>query len=504
VTHGVLILAPSLLSSRLFASSLASSLASSPFMPKRTSITSPQTTHSTTTGASAAASAAASAQASIDASATVTKSASAPLSELNSRERSILQAIVHNFILHATPVGSRHLSKHLQDILQLSPATIRNAMADLEELGYIAQPHTSAGRVPTDKGYRYYVDSLMDIESLSVPERRDITDKLGAALTQDAEASLSIRRQAALVGPLAGPLGSPLGSPRSALGAVNPLNPLQALHPAFNPQANSQTAQMASRAVSRVLGSLSHYLSIVRLPQVTRALVEKIELYRLVSNRLLVALTLSSEMVRTITLEAQFDLDNMDASALDETQRLLNERIAGKPLNFIRDNLAEALRDSLPERSAGSYDSADCAGNHALLRLFVDSAEHLFASTHAASSATPESTLHIAGVQHLFDYPEFGSADRVRSIIELMESEEIIIHLLENAAPQEGKVSVLIGGEMNSSLMGDYSLLTTKYRHADDASGTIGLIGPKRMNYSRMISIVQHVANVLADGSGSE
>jgi heat-inducible transcriptional repressor len=141
-----------------------------------------------------------------------------------------------------------------------------------------------------------------------------------------------------------------------------------------------------------------------------------------------------------------------------------------------------------------------------MMRLFVDSAAALF-TDHVA----PGDVVHLAGAQHLFDHPEFGSTSRVRGIIELMESEEIIVHLLENSAPQEGHVRIAIGSEMAStlastlvpSLMEEYSLLTTKYRYAGayasaNAVGTIGLIGPKRMNYSRMIAIMHFVAHSLS------
>jgi heat-inducible transcriptional repressor len=294
-------------------------------------------------------------------------------------------------------------------------------MADLEELGFITQPHTSAGRIPTDKGYRYYVDSLMNVEYLSDREKSTITDGLTVALS----------------------------------------------------------SEHVTRDVSKVLGSLSHYLSVVRLPQVTRATIERIELYRLVTNKILVAVTLNSEVVRTITLEAHFEIDH---DHLYEIQALLNERLVGRTLNFVRENVAEVVRDAE-------------ASNHALLRLFVDSAEKLFSYEQPATSGM----VHIAGAQNLFDYPEFGAAERVRTIIELMESEEVIVHLLDSAAAQEGHIRIMIGQEMDSSLMGEYSLLTTQYRHAGvGAAGAIGLIGPKRMNYARMISIVQHVASVLA------
>lgn len=344
--------------------------------------------------------------------------------DLSVRERSILQAIVQNFILDATPVGSRNLSKFLQEELHLSPATLRNAMSDLEEMGFIAQPHTSSGRVPTDKGYRYYVDSLMDIEHLPKPEIASIQQNILAAKHHDA----------------------------------------------------------ALKDVSKILGSLSRYLSVVRMPQIAHATINKIELFLLASHRLLVVLTLNSDIVRTLSLEASFELESAQC---EDLARALNERLAGKSLDFIRANLQNLVSDA-------EFD------NHALIRLFVDSADSLL-SDHIA----PGGTVHIAGAQHLFDHPEFGSPSRVRSIIELIESEEIIVHLLENSAAQEGAVSIAIGSEMDSSLMEEYSLLTTKYRYASaNAVGTIGLIGPKRMNYSRLIAIMHYVASALSQNEG--
>ncbi|MFY7999034.1 MAG: heat-inducible transcriptional repressor HrcA [Candidatus Kapaibacteriota bacterium] len=340
--------------------------------------------------------------------------------ELSARERSILQAIIQNFILDATPVGSRNLSKFLQEELHLSPATLRNAMSDLEEMGFIAQPHTSSGRVPTDKGYRYYVDSLMNVEHLPKPEIAAIQQNILAAKHQEA----------------------------------------------------------ALKDVSKILGSLSRYLSVVKMPQIAHATINKLELFRLASHRLLVVLTLNSDIVRTLSLEASFELENAEC---EDLARALNERLAGKSLDFIRTNLQNLVRE------------ADL-DNHALVRLFVDSADALL-----TDHVVPGDTVHIAGAQHLFDQPEFGSPSRVRSIIELMESEEIIVHLLENSAAQEGAVSIAIGSEMDSTLMEEYSLLTTKYRYASaNAVGTIGLIGPKRMNYSRLIAIMHYVASALS------
>jgi heat-inducible transcriptional repressor len=355
-------------------------------------------------------------------------------SELSTREHSVLQAIVQNFILDATPVGSRNLSKCLQEELHLSPATLRNTMADLEELGYIVQPHTSAGRIPTDKGYRYYVNALM------------------------------------------------FNAPDAMKQGIEPLSSVEISAIQNNIHAVKQQ-ESTLKDISKVLGSLSRYLAVVKMPQIANAIVQRIELFRLTSRRILAVLTLNSDIVRTLTLEAEFDLESDDC---DDLARALNERIAGKSLDFIRDHLQNLVRETELD-------------NHAMMRLFVDSAEGLF-TDHVVPTG---GTVHLAGAQHLFDHPEFGSPSRVRSIIELMENEEIIVHLLEQTAPQEGYVSVAIGSEMAStlasSLMEEYSLLTTKYRYANaHAVGTIGLIGPKRMNYSRMMAIMHFVAQALS------
>ncbi len=381
---------------------------------------------------------------------TVLPSQSITTQQLSAREHSVLQAIVQNFILDATPVGSRNLSKCLQEDLHLSPATLRNTMADLEELGYIAQPHTSAGRIPTDKGYRYYVDSLAE---------------MGLAQTL---APMGIHR----IEPLAALSSQEMDTIQQNITAA-------------------KQHESSLRDVSKVLGALSRHLAVVRMPQIANAIVQRMELFQLASRRLLVVLTLNSDIVRTLTLEADFELESHDCENL---ARALNERIAGKSLRFIREHLQSLVR----ETELGEY-ALEPAIEHAMMRLFVDSAEELF-TDHVLPNT---STLHIAGAQHLFDHPEFGSASRVRGIIELMEHEEIIVHLLEQTAPMEGHVRVAIGSELSTALaptqMEDYSLLTTKYRFASaNAIGTIGLIGPKRMNYSRMMAIMHVVADALS------
>lgn len=337
--------------------------------------------------------------------------------ELNQREIDILRTIIHLYILNATPVGSRSLSKYLESDYKLSPATIRNVMADLEDMELISHPHTSAGRIPTDKGYRFYVDSLMKREALSKSEMDTLRKSLNPNLSED-----------------------------------------------------------ILKDASKLLGMLSKYLSIVELPHITDLIVFRIELIYLTSNRLLVVLALDSNIVRTVTFEVSFQISEKN---LDDISRFINEKISGKPLKYIRDNFKDIIND---------YSEADTP----LIRLFIDSIDRLFKNPYKSER------IHISGTQNLLNYPEFEDLDKVRTVIELIENEDIIIHLLDTYDTSEKSPQILIGKEMNNKDLEDYSLIISNYQYGS-ASGSIGLIGPKRMNYSKITSLIQYLTELLSD-----
>ena len=338
--------------------------------------------------------------------------------ELNERERTILQAIVHLFVLHANPVGSRIISKYLERMMRMSPATVRNVMADLEDLGYITHPHTSAGRMPTDKGYRTYVDTLIELERLPMEETH-------------------------IVGKLA-----------------------------MSPREN------VMRDASRILGSLSHHLAIVRLPQFRDILVTRVEMIPLSTERVLIVLALESDIVRTVTVESTHV---PEPDTIHEVTRLINERLAGRPLRALTEIFPEILTENDKTPS--------------LVRLFVEHVEKL-------QDISTGSTVHVAGVPNMLTHPEFIDPDKVRSVIELMENEDVIIHLVDSATNPDGLtvpegISVRIGNELEHDELNEYSLVATTYR-IGAATGSVGLIGPKRMQYSRMMSLVQLVSNALS------
>lgn len=334
--------------------------------------------------------------------------------ELTEREREILMQIVRLYILKASPIGSFTLSKYLEGVLNLSPATIRNVMADLEELEYITHPHTSAGRIPTDKGYRFYVDSINDYIQVNETEINKVRENLSSADTSN-----------------------------------------------------------ILRDTSKILGMLSNYLSIVKIPKIVDCKVVKLDIIKLSSNRLLIVLALDSNIVRTISLEVDYEIDDKH---LFQINQYINEKISNKTIKFIKENFHNLLSD---------YPSK----NIPLLRLFTESLDDIFTTKN-------EEQLLVAGTQNLLQYPEFESKERIKSIIELIENQDIVIHLLDEYE-EPGNVKVLIGSEMNDSILDEYALVLSSYK-LGSSYGSIGLIGPKRMNYPKIISLVKAVSAALS------
>ncbi|MCX8051222.1 MAG: heat-inducible transcriptional repressor HrcA [Chlorobi bacterium] len=334
--------------------------------------------------------------------------------DLSEREQVILRAIVQAYVLRAAPIGSHTLARMLARTLRLSPATIRNVMADLEDRGYITHPHTSAGRIPTDKGYRLYVDYLMQQGRLSQREEQTLRANLA-----------------------------------------------------------SVSGELALRTASRILGELSHLLGVAQLPSLRDLVVRRVELVPLSSQRFAVVVDLDSDVVRTITLETDVELEPVQ---LQQLSQLLNERLSGRTLDFVRQNFALLMRDRL---------------SHPVLRVFADSIDVLFAQHESQR-------VFIAGAQQLVQQPEFSSPERFRAVIELLENEEMIIHLLEGTSDTEPYgVQIKIGSELGDRQLNEYALIATRYR-LGSASYAIGVVGPKRMNYAKMMTLVGEVASLLA------
>jgi len=336
--------------------------------------------------------------------------------DLTERERTILRYVVHDFIETASPIGSRYICRRHEDEIGLSPASIRNVMSDLEDRGFISHPHTSAGRIPTDLGYRFYLDSLMELERLSQKVQNTIRGDLQA----------------------------------------------------------SEDNEQLLKDTSRILSVISHQLCIVTSPQLSSGTLEKLEIVPLLGNRILIIISIKSGLVRTLMMEIASEVSR---EKLEDLTRFLNERLHGLTLQQIRESFAERVKEAQDEDSG-------------LIRLFIDSVDKVFVSEQGGQ-------LHIAGTEKIIDQPEFLNPRDLRSVIELINNEEMIIHVLRKNDLPPHEVKVSIGVENEDEKLKPYSVITSSYA-VGEVKGTIGVIGPTRMPYERMIPLVDFVAETIS------
>jgi len=338
--------------------------------------------------------------------------------KLNEREKTILRSVVQQFILTATPVGSRNITKKYD--IGVSPATVRNIMADLEDSGYINHPHTSAGRIPTDKGYRYYVDSLMNIERIPSKDKGLIAQSF----------NLEIDETDDLI-----------------------------------------------KLTSKLLSSITKQLACVTYPNLESGILDKIQIVSLTSNRILIVITIKSGLVKTITMELSTEIKD---SQIVSVQTLLNERLSGLTLADIRATFKERFIDVEDDQKP-------------IIRLFVDSVDKLF-----KDDIKPD-RLIVTGAKNVISQPEFENPENFQSIIELIEDKDVIIHIMEKSS-EAGKdeVFISIGSEHEHKKLNEYSFVSKEYQ-IGESYGTLGIIGPKRMAYSKIIAIVDYIAKVLSE-----
>lgn len=337
--------------------------------------------------------------------------------ELNEREKSILRSIVQQFILTAAPVGSRYIVKKYD--IGYSPATVRNIMSDLEDSGFINHPHTSAGRVPTDKGYRFYVDSLMDIPVLNQAEK----------------------------------------------GIINKSFKVEV----------SDTDELL-RIASKLMSQITKQIACVTYPKLDKGILQKIQLVSLSSTRLLIVLSIMSGLVKTITLEFKSEIKD---SQLTYIENLLNERLSGLTLNEIRKTFKERFSDiSDPDKP--------------IIRIFIDSVDKIFVDTKT------DDRVFITGAKNVIHQPEFEDPEKFQSVIELIEDKNIIIHIMEKQEKGGDDIFISIGKENKDQKLDEYSFITKEY-HYGETSGTLGIIGPKRMEYSKVVAIVDYIAKMISE-----
>ena len=337
---------------------------------------------------------------------------------LTEREKEVLKYVVENYIRIASPIGSRSISKQMD--LNLSSATIRNVMSDLEEMELLDTPHTSAGRIPTDKGYRYYVDILMEKEKLNLQEEFQIKNQF------------------------------------------------------LDKNLNILESQDLYFETSRILGKISHLLAVVTQPQISKGIFDKLEFVNLAYNKVLVVLNIKSGIVKTVIMEIDSEISK---SKLESLSSFLNERLHGLSLNQIRESISERVSDY-------KYQEPE------LIQLFINSIDKLYTEEETGNK------IYIGGTGDLILQPEFENPKNFKQIIDLAEDKNLVIHIFENSAKADNEVFISIGNENEEEKLKNYSVVTTSY-NAGDVKGNIGVIGPKRMNYARMISLLQYTSKLI-------
>jgi heat-inducible transcriptional repressor len=334
--------------------------------------------------------------------------------QLSERELRVLEAVVQTYIETAEPAGSQTIARRFG--LGVSPATIRNTMSELEDKGYLFHPHTSAGRIPTDRAYRVYVNAIMRL----APPSTEVQQALRSELVGSRNAVEEILRRAA-----------------------------------------------------QVLGVLTQELGVAVAPALDELVLERLELVPVTTERLLLVFNLRSGVVRTIFVE----VPARTASApMHEVARVLNERLGGLTLRGIRETVGERLRD------AGTSEGRE------LLNIFIAEGEEIF------DLAGDGGAVVLGSAQMLAEQPEFASNTRMRELLRLTERRETLQEAL--ASRRRHGLSVTIGAENPDARLTEFTLVTSSYE-AGGVRGVIGVMGPTRMPYDKIIGLVEHTSRMV-------
>ncbi len=331
---------------------------------------------------------------------------------LTNRQLLILHAIVDDYIRSAEPVGSRSISK--REDITFSPATIRNDMSDLEELGFLEKPHSSAGRIPSQRGYRYYVDNLLMPHHLTVDEKLDIRSIFSERIREVEEV---IQHSA------------------------------------------------------RVLSNMTSYISLVLGPEMFEATLRSIQIIPLSKGSAILILVTDTGHVENQTIAVP---DKIEAADLERTVNILNERLMGVPLFKLREKLQTEVKD--------------------VLRSHVENYDHVLSMLGSSLEREKAEKVFYSGKTNILAQPEFRDVDKVRMLLNMLDEDETMHQILR--VPTTG-IQVKIGQENNLEAFDNCSLITASYSIAGKHMGTIGILGPTRMEYRRVIGVVDTISKDL-------
>ncbi len=334
--------------------------------------------------------------------------------ELDPRKLGILKAIIDEYILSASPIGSRAISK--LEGFSLSSATIRNEMADLEELGYLEQPHTSAGRIPSDKAYRLYVDQMMQKASLSEDEIKIIRSHMGAKLDE---------------------------------------------------------VESVMKQTAQALSMVTHYTAIVLSPMLAANRLRHIQLVPLREGRALVVIVTSAGFSQDAVIRVP---EGMDSYELEQISRMLTERFCDCRMDHIGELMAREMSGEFRERRA-------------FLGGIVEAIDR---------KIEPDSqNVQLSGATNMLHFPEYNDVNKAKMFLAAVEGRSMLYDMLKRASKLE--FSITIGNENEDESFKDCSIVTATYRVGDEPMGSFGIIGPTRMHYGKVISVLEFMRRSLSE-----
>lgn len=349
--------------------------------------------------------------------------------QIDSRREVLLAALIKEHLITGEAVGSRVLSDRFAHGYGWSPATIRNVMGELEEAGLVEQPHTSAGRVPTDKGYRYYVDNMLG------------------------EARLS----------------------RSDLKEIDGLLAVSDIDSADSPDRLMETA-------SHILSAFSQNVGIVHSPSLAENRLKHVEFVQLPDKRILVVLVSTSSIIHNKVIRTTDD--DLTQDELDRTARYLNSEFSGKSLSTIRSEIVKLMQEE-----KALYDR--------LLRNAVLLCERSLEGEEASGG-----DIYVDGTSNILTKPDFVDIERMRDLFRTFEEKSRLIKILNECVSHDssyiGDVHVVIGREHPASSMRSCALITAPYHiGSNDRVGTLGVVGPMRIEYARIMAMVNYMARLI-------
>jgi len=335
---------------------------------------------------------------------------------MEERNKQILTSVINEYVLTAEPVGSRKLAKKYN--INLSSATIRNVMSDLEDLGLLHQPHTSAGRIPTEKALRFYVNSILKVKDLKLREKDRIRKRYQFS---ELETSDIIKQ------------------------------------------------------TSEVLSVLSHQMSIISAPKIIGTVLKHIEFIKISTNRILVIFVSQSGFVQNRIVE---DKEDISQGELDKYTNYLGDILVGISLEEVREKLDDEM-----QKEKITYD-----------RLLSKALQ----LSKKALGEELEPELYMGGKINLLESPEFSEVGRMKTLLQALEEKNLLLTLLDKTMDAEG-VQIFIGSEVQLSDMQTLSIITSPYRQGKNVVGALGIIGPTRMDYLKLIPIVEYSAQLVTE-----